>query len=258
MKEQKFNWISTNNLGLFKLLLATFVPSLIAFTGFHYIVPKLVENEVPVLLSYGITASSMLFLLLTFTIIILIKEARLLKVKLIERMMINKIDKKNTIISVIICLVTLVLTIILKPLSTLIIDLFNFEVPNYLPYFLNPKINPATSDILTLSSGISLSGRWDIFAILVTTLILNILTEELYFRAWMLPKLSKYGKASWIINGLLFAFYHTFQIWLLPVIIVASLGFAYICYKTKSIIPAFIFHIVINIFSVISLFPLFK
>ncbi|MBT5072489.1 MAG: CPBP family intramembrane metalloprotease, partial [Kordiimonadaceae bacterium] len=44
------------------------------------------------------------------------------------------------------------------------------------------------------------------------TLFLNILTEEFYFRAYLLPKLSKYGNLSWVINGGLFALYHSFQL----------------------------------------------
>lgn len=67
------------------------------------------------------------------------------------------------------------------------------------------------------------------------TILLNILAEELYFRAWLLPKMSKYGNISWVINGTLFALYHSYQLWLLPTILVASLLMAFIIFKSKSI-----------------------
>jgi membrane protease YdiL (CAAX protease family) len=75
---------------------------------------------------------------------------------------------------------------------------------------------------------------------------LNISAEELYFRAWMLPKLSRFGKASWILNGVLFAGYHTFQIWLFPQLLIASLGMALIVRLTRSIWPAVAGHMVVN------------
>ena len=67
------------------------------------------------------------------------------------------------------------------------------------------------------------------------TRILNILAEEFYFRAWMLPKLAKYGRGSWVINGTMFALYHTFQLWLFPALIVGSLIFAFVFYWTRSV-----------------------
>jgi membrane protease YdiL (CAAX protease family) len=62
----------------------------------------------------------------------------------------------------------------------------------------------------------------------------------------MLPKLSKYGSWGWVINGVLFAFYHSFQIWLLPLLLVSSLSFAFIFYKTKSIWPILATHLLLN------------
>jgi membrane protease YdiL (CAAX protease family) len=62
----------------------------------------------------------------------------------------------------------------------------------------------------------------------------------------MLPKLAKYGSWGWILNGTLFALYHTFQLWLLPVILVASLGFSYVFYRSKSVQPSLTGHLIAN------------
>jgi len=97
-----------------------------------------------------------------------------------------------------------------------------------------------------LSPGLPLQGKYGLLPLIGIALLLNILTEELYFRAWLLPKMSRYGAWSWVLNGVLFALYHTFQLWLLPVLLVASLLFAFICYRSKSIWPALVAHLIGN------------
>lgn len=252
-----FIWKNTKEFNLGRLILATFIPSGIAYFGFHFILPGMIEKGVSVLLGYGAVASSMLFFLLVFTITILFKESKKLGVSFKERMMLKRVGGRNLLISLGIFIIIMILVGLGSSISRCIVERVGIEVPKYLPFFLNPTVDSTTADPMVLTNGISLVGRWDIFILLIVTLILNILTEELYFRAWILPKLWKSGKWSWVINGTLFALYHTFQLWLLPVILVASLGFAFICYKTKSIIPAFVFHIITNVLSVIALFPLF-
>ena len=127
-----------------------------------------------------------------------------------------------------------------------ILKAIGFTIPAYMPFFLNPGINAATADMQVLSPGLPLQGQYGVLALLGVALLLNVLTEELYFRAWMLPKLSRFGGWSWVLNGALFAFYHTFQLWLLPVLLVSSLLFAFICYKSKSIWPSLVAHLVGN------------
>lgn len=73
-------------------------------------------------------------------------------------------------------------------------------------------------------------------------------------RAWLLPKMAWLGPWSWVINGSVFALYHSFQIWLLPVLLVASLFFAFVVYHSKSIWPAMLAHLAGNL--VFSLFGL--
>ena len=46
----------------------------------------------------------------------------------------------------------------------------------------------------------------------------------------------------------MFALYHTFQLWLFPTIIVASLTFAFVFYWTRSLWPGLIGHLVFNFF----------
>jgi len=72
----------------------------------------------------------------------------------------------------------------------------------------------------------------------------------------MLPKLSRYGAWAWVINGVLFALYHTFQLWMLPVLLVGSMGAAYVCYYSKSIWPAVVAHTVLNLLMLVGVMML--
>lgn len=60
-----------------------------------------------------------------------------------------------------------------------------------------------------------LEGAWWFFALMMTMSIFNVfLGEELLFHGILLPKMrGVFGRADWIANGVLFAFYHVHQPW---------------------------------------------
>ena len=96
-----------------------------------------------------------------------------------------------------------------------------------------------------------------VLVVMALALLLNILAEEIYFRGWLLPKMQRLGKWSWVVNGTLFALYHTFQLWMFPMIFVLSLATTLTVYLSKSILPAFVTHIVANfLLSIISIIVL--
>jgi len=62
-----------------------------------------------------------------------------------------------------------------------------------------------------------MSGNWGWFAILVVLFLFNtVLGEELLFRGLMLPRMARFGRADWIVNGVLFACYHLHEPWVIP------------------------------------------
>jgi membrane protease YdiL (CAAX protease family) len=48
------------------------------------------------------------------------------------------------------------------------------------------------------------------------------------------------------VEWILFALYHSFQLWLFPMIFILSLATTLTVYLSKSILPAFLTHIVAN------------
>lgn len=81
---------------------------------------------------------------------------------------------------------------------------------------------PATRDLGTfLGSDAGRAfweGNWTWFGILLVMVVFNtVLGEELLFRGWLLPRMQgAFGRADWVVNGVLFATYHLHMPWAIP------------------------------------------
>lgn len=60
-------------------------------------------------------------------------------------------------------------------------------------------------------------GAWGVLALFIFQAVFNtILGEELLFRGLLLPRMSGvFGKWDWVMNGILFGFYHLHQPWMI-------------------------------------------
>ncbi|MBI9050890.1 MAG: CPBP family intramembrane metalloprotease [Anaerolineaceae bacterium] len=235
MQTNTFEWQKTPQLSIFQFLLATFIPSGIGLIGFHFVLPAMVKNGTPVLIAWPAIASVMLFGFVVVAIYMLRREAKTMGISLWTRMCLKPLSLKEWGIYLGIAVVGLAAISGIQTLIPGMLKAIGYTIPAYMPFFLNPAIDATTASMDVVSPGLPLQGAYPVLLLFVVALLLNILTEELYFRAWMLPKLSHYGNRSWVINGLLFALYHVFQLWLFPVLLVSSLLFAFIFYRTKSI-----------------------
>lgn len=257
MTDNAFDWGKSKQLSVLQFLLATFLPSGFAYVGFRVVLPALVKNGTPVLIGWPSIASVMLFIFVLLATFLLRAEAKQLGISLWARMCFKRLSLKEWGIYIGILLLSFVIVMGAQGLVPSFADAVGLTVPDYMPFFLNPEIDPVNTDPAVLSPGLDLQGKYSLLLLMAVTLFLNILTEELYFRAWMLPKLSRYGAWNWVINGVLFAFYHTFQLWLLPVLLVGSLSLAFVFNKSKSIWPVFVMHLVTNSLSLLGMLALF-
>jgi len=252
----KFKWEDTKQLSLRGMLAAFFLPSAFGFVGFHLVLPHFFEKGVPDLIAWPVIASFMFVFLISAAVYLLKKEAKKLNVSFLQRVCARKLSGKEWGKSALLMLAVIIIMFVGMSASVLFINAIDFKVPDYMPFFLDPQIDPMKADPATLSEGYDFKGKHLLFVLMAVTLLLNIITEEIYFRAWIMPKLMKYGAWAWVINGTLFAFYHTFQLWLLPAILAASLGIAFLFYKTKSIWPIFVLHLTINGLNLIGIWML--
>jgi hypothetical protein len=257
MNANTFDWNKTSQMSVTQLLLAVFLPSGFAFIGFRVVLPALVANGSPVLIAWPSIASVMLLIFVVIAILLLNREAKTLGISLWARMCMKKLSLKEWGLYIVVIFVGMFASLAAQGLVPPFMQVFHLSIPDYMPFFLNPAINAATTDVSILSPGLPLRGSYGLLLLMGITLLLNILTEELYFRAWMLPKLSRYGTWGWVMNGIFFALYHTFQFWLFPTLLVASLFFAFIFYKSRSIWPSFAAHLIGNfLFSILGILML--
>lgn len=253
MSNDAFIWKNTKQFSFLQIILAFLIPSAIAFTGFRFILPKLVKDGIPSIIAWPAIASAMLFAFVVAAIFLLKKEAKELGISFKERACLKNLTLKQWGLYIGVLSLGMIVTLIFSKGSILLAQIPFFSVPKYFPFFLNPAIDPINTSASILTPGFVLKGATWMVPYIALTLVLNILTEELYFRAWVLPKLNMYGKLSWVINGILFALYHSFQLWLIPQILPVSLFTAFVVYKSKSIWPAFAFHMAVNLVTVIGM-----
>ena len=90
-----------------------------------------------------------------------------------------------------------------------------------------------------------------VWLILILGFLLNGIfgpyVEELYFRGFLLPRMSKLGKAAPLVNVVLFSIYHFFTPWQNITRIVALTPLAYGVWYNKNIRIGIIVHIAVNV-----------
>lgn len=98
--------------------------------------------------------------------------------------------------------------------------------------------------LITIASGILITG------------IIGPIIEELYFRGYLLPRLSRNNKKSVILASVLFSLYHFWQPWQLINRIILMIPWIYIVRRKRSIVLSIIIHVTIGIISMVSILPL--
>jgi uncharacterized protein len=90
---------------------------------------------------------------------------------------------------------------------------------------------------------------------LIFTLIVNFvlngiagpIVEELYFRGYLLPRLSRFGALAPLINAGLFTIYHFWQPYAYFSVVVVIIPFVYLVWWKRSVYLAIIVHCTLNI-----------
>ena len=89
-----------------------------------------------------------------------------------------------------------------------------------------------------------------IAALLVIAFLFNGLvgpvTEELYFRGFLLPRIARYGIWAPVLNTVLFSLYHVWTPWRWPQILVGFLPLAFAAWRTRSIYVSMAAHVTVN------------
>lgn len=73
-----------------------------------------------------------------------------------------------------------------------------------------------------------LAGNWPWYGVVLVMVVFNtVLGEELLFRGLLLPRMNHaFGRADWLVNGVLFALYHLHTPWVIPAAMLDAFWFA--------------------------------
>lgn len=83
--------------------------------------------------------------------------------------------------------------------------------------------------------------------LLVCTVVVAPVVEELYFRGFLLPRMpQRFGRAAPVMHAALFAGYHLWTPWLFLTRVVAILPLVYAVRRTRSVRVGIVAHVVLN------------
>ena len=98
------------------------------------------------------------------------------------------------------------------------------------------------------TSGVSEVAGIVLLANIVLTGILVPVTEELYFRGFLLPRMpTQFGCLGPAVHSLLFSIYHFDKPWLIPVRTLGILPLIYTTFHTRSVRPGIVAHCLVNL-----------
>ena len=115
-------------------------------------------------------------------------------------------------------------------------DFLAARVFSWLPSHLLPNVEPVypeparTAVLLVLVTGLVVDG------------IINPVVEELYFRGYLLPRISRLGWLSPLVGASLFTLAHFWQPYNYPIIFLIQLPLVYIVYWKRNIFIAILTH----------------
>jgi membrane protease YdiL (CAAX protease family) len=82
---------------------------------------------------------------------------------------------------------------------------------------------------------------------LLVVLIFNIISEEVWWRRYVLPRQElEHGKLAWIVNGVLWSLFHLFKWWAVPFQLLKHWILPFVVQRTKNTTPAILIHFVSN------------
>ena len=141
----------------------------------------------------------------------------------------------------------LILMVVFTPIDNFIAQRLFFWLPDW--FFITKFIEnfeqyPQSIILVTATLGVLFNG------------LAGPVVEELYFRGYLLPRISRYGKWAPLLNAILFAVYHLFSPWRIPGIIVAMIPFVYVAWWKRNIYIGMIVHSAANTFSSLAIFAL--
>jgi membrane protease YdiL (CAAX protease family) len=120
--------------------------------------------------------------------------------------------------------------------------------PEYWPAELKPSAQSGPgAGVPSEFLGVTLARNWWVLVVVLVSLVIATLGEELWWRGLILPRQElTHGKWTWVAHGLLWNAFHLFAPWNLLVILPGCLALSFVAQRLKNTWPGIIAHALAN------------
>ena len=213
---------------LWQSLLFFLLPGLYGVFGFYVLLPMLVRWGMPEEYAYGTQMLSVFLLLILVAIIGLRSDGWSLNwATMRDRLRIKGMDATAWKWTLVFLFLSLLLAFLFNTLGQIVFDQIGFVPPD---------------------ADIPLTN----IPFMIVVLIFNIMSEEILWRGYILPRQElQHGKWAFLVNGILWAFFHLFKWWAVPLMLLRNWIVPLVAQRTKNTIPGIVMHFISNGISVL-------
>jgi membrane protease YdiL (CAAX protease family) len=135
--------------------------------------------------------------------------------------------------------------LLLMPTARWLVSILPLPLPAGLPHVLDPRAMRAS--IPTELLGMPLRGNWAMALWHLVALILNIVSEEFWWRGYVLPRQELvHRRWTWLVHGILWTLFHAPMWWNLVALLPSTLSLSFVASRTRNTTPGLIAHLVMN------------
>jgi membrane protease YdiL (CAAX protease family) len=224
-------------------LLYFFAITLLMIVCFYVVRPYLEQLGLNEYSAYLLSLSIVGVVMLVWTFIALRREGNLKnRETFLNRLRLKGFNSRILGWSIGLGLLMFLSTAIFSPLISKLISDGLLPIPDQIPDYINPlkQLSIAQIKIQLISQGV-------VFFIPIV-LIINIFGEEFFWRGVVFPRQElKHGKITFLIHGLIWAFTHLFQYWLIVPILIGSIALSFLVQRTKNTWIGILAHLINNV-----------
>jgi membrane protease YdiL (CAAX protease family) len=218
------------------------VVTLLGLACFYGLRPWLVQAGWSSYIAYLSSLSVVLTVMLVWALAAYVVEGQPLTLKaFLQRNRLAQVNPRVLPWGIGLGIVMFLCTAVFAPLLAEAVSSRLLPLPAGIPDYLNPA---KQLSLPLLKEDLIAQG---VLPLIPIVLLLNILSEELFWRGMIFPRQElQHGSRTYLLHGVLWAFSHLFQYWMLPPILVGSLALAYAAQRTRSTWVGVIAHMVNN------------
>lgn len=233
---------SIKPISIWKSILIGAIIAGIAMVCFYYLRPFLEKLGLNEYAAYLISLSLGLIVILIWAVLSYLSEEnnRTFKDFLI-RVRLNRLRPKWFYWALGLAIIMFLSTVIFSPVLSWLISHNIIPLPENVPDYINPTKQMSIAKVKEqlINQGV--------IPLIPFVLIINILSEEIFWRGIILPRQElQHGRNAFWIHGIIWAFTHLFQYWLLLPILIGSIALAYVIQRTKCTWISIIAHLLNN------------